>query len=93
MFVSAGLINCVVDIRAQFGEQLKCLEQRTEVQVALLAEIQDFYRRRAEIESEYSKSLEKLTKQTFSRHKAEKQKWVPEYAFSKKEKEKANIPT
>ena len=39
----------IVEIRNQFAEQLRCLEQRTETQVALINELQDFFRRRAEV--------------------------------------------
>uniref|UniRef100_A0A5S6R1P1 Rho-GAP domain-containing protein n=1 Tax=Trichuris muris TaxID=70415 RepID=A0A5S6R1P1_TRIMR len=75
----------VKDIRVQFGEQLKCLEGRTESHSALMAELQDFCRRRAEIELEYSKSLEKLHRQIAAKHKAEKQKresWANFAAYS-----------
>ncbi|KFD65199.1 hypothetical protein M514_06577 [Trichuris suis] len=75
----------VKDIRVQFGEQLKCLDGRTESHSALMAELQDFCRRRAEIELEYSKSLEKLHRQIAAKHKAEKQKresWTNFAAYS-----------
>ncbi|XP_066284435.1 SLIT-ROBO Rho GTPase-activating protein 1-like isoform X7 [Branchiostoma lanceolatum] len=47
-------------IRQQLTDQLKCLDSRMEAQAALMADLQDFFRRKAEIELEYSKSLEKL---------------------------------
>ncbi|CDW52845.1 FCH and RhoGAP domain containing protein [Trichuris trichiura] len=50
-----------------------------------MAELQDFCRRRAEIELEYSKSLEKLHRQIAAKHKAEKQKresWTNFAAYS-----------
>ncbi|CAH1265536.1 SRGAP1 [Branchiostoma lanceolatum] len=50
----------VKDIRQQLTDQLKCLDSRMEAQAALMADLQDFFRRKAEIELEYSKSLEKL---------------------------------
>ncbi|XP_052282439.1 SLIT-ROBO Rho GTPase-activating protein 1-like isoform X2 [Dreissena polymorpha] len=62
------------DIRQQLGEQLKCLEGRLETQCAMVQEIQDFYRRKAELEMEYSRNLDKLVKSTWSRHKQEKQR-------------------
>lgn len=62
------------DIRQQLNEQLKCLDVRLETQLALVTEIQDFFRRRAEVELEYSRSLDKLSRSLNMRHKAEKQK-------------------
>ncbi|KAL4227144.1 SLIT-ROBO Rho GTPase-activating protein 1 [Mactra antiquata] len=62
------------DIRQQLAEQLKCLESRLEVQIAMVQEIQEFYRRKADLEAEYSRNLEKLVKSTWARHKQEKQR-------------------
>lgn len=45
----------------------------------MVAEIQDFFRRRAEVEMEYARSLDKLVKNTLLKHKAEKQKYVQIY--------------
>ncbi|VDD90971.1 unnamed protein product [Enterobius vermicularis] len=61
-------------IRCQLAEQLRCLEARTETQTAILSELGDYYRRRAEIDSEYGRQLEKLAKSTMQRHKNEKSK-------------------
>lgn len=47
-----------------------------EAQVALVAELQDFFRKRAELELDYSKSLDKMAKSLQMRHKEQKQKWV-----------------
>uniref|UniRef100_A0A671S832 SLIT-ROBO Rho GTPase-activating protein 2 n=1 Tax=Sinocyclocheilus anshuiensis TaxID=1608454 RepID=A0A671S832_9TELE len=47
-------------IRSQLVEQQKCLEQQTDMRVQLLQDLQDFFRKKAEIESEYSRNLEKL---------------------------------
>ncbi|XP_041347523.1 SLIT-ROBO Rho GTPase-activating protein 1-like isoform X3 [Gigantopelta aegis] len=63
----------IFDIRAQLGDQLKCLDNKLEIQVAIVAELQEFFKRRAEVELEYSKNLDKLVKQMISRHRAEKQ--------------------
>lgn len=52
------------NVRSQLNEQLKCLESRLEVQVAMVTELQDFFRRLSEVEMEYSRSLEKLVKNT-----------------------------
>lgn len=72
----------IKDIRQQLNEQLKCLDVRVETQVSLVSEIQDYFRRRAEVELEYSKSLEKLAKGLLLRHKAEKQKREQWHLFS-----------
>ncbi|XP_076244774.1 SLIT-ROBO Rho GTPase-activating protein 1 isoform X2 [Calliopsis andreniformis] len=62
------------DIRLQLNEQLRCLDIRMEAQVALVAELQDFFRRRAELELDYSKSLDKMARSIQLRHKEQKQK-------------------
>ncbi|KAG2459984.1 SRGP1 protein, partial [Polypterus senegalus] len=48
------------EIRAQLVEQQKCMEQQTEMRVQLLQDLQDFFRKKSEIEMEYSRNLEKL---------------------------------
>lgn len=45
-----------------------------ESQVSLIQELQDFFRRRGEVELDYSKSLDKLAKSLQLRHKEQKQK-------------------
>ncbi|XP_064857829.1 SLIT-ROBO Rho GTPase-activating protein 3 [Oncorhynchus nerka] len=50
----------VKEIRNQLVEQFKCLEQQSESRIQLLQDLQDFFRRKAEIQLEYSRSLEKL---------------------------------
>lgn len=62
------------DIRLQLNEQLRCLDIRVESQISLIQELQEFYRRRGEVELDYSKSLEKLAKNLQFRHKEQKQK-------------------
>ncbi|XP_050497536.1 SLIT-ROBO Rho GTPase-activating protein 1-like isoform X1 [Diabrotica virgifera virgifera] len=64
----------VNNIRLQLNEQLRCLDVRMEAQVAVLTEIQDFFRRRGELELDYSKNLDKLAKTLHFRHKEQKQK-------------------
>lgn len=64
----------LLDIRLQLNEQLRCLDIRVESQVALVQELQDFFRRRGEVEMEYSKGLDKLGKGLLIRHKEQKQK-------------------
>uniref|UniRef100_A0A0A9YLU2 SLIT-ROBO Rho GTPase-activating protein 1 n=1 Tax=Lygus hesperus TaxID=30085 RepID=A0A0A9YLU2_LYGHE len=62
------------NIRLQLTEQLRCLDNRMESQVAIVNELQEFFRRRAEVELDYSKSLDKLVKSLQLRHKEHKQK-------------------
>uniref|UniRef100_A0A8C1DXX3 SLIT-ROBO Rho GTPase-activating protein 1 n=1 Tax=Cyprinus carpio carpio TaxID=630221 RepID=A0A8C1DXX3_CYPCA len=50
----------VKEIRAQLVEQLKCLDQQCELRVQLLQDLQDVFRKKAEIEMDYSRNLEKL---------------------------------
>lgn len=47
---------------------------RMEAQVALVTELQDFFRRRGELELDYSKNLDKLAKSLQLRHKEQKQR-------------------
>lgn len=58
------LINTVVlvflDVRRQLGDHLGCLEFRMESKLSLLAEFQEFFKRRGEVEYEYARSLERL---------------------------------
>lgn len=58
------------------ADQLKCLGERTEVQVATLNELADFLKKRGELESEYAAKLEKLVKSTMQRQKSERNRYV-----------------
>ncbi|XP_039198141.1 SLIT-ROBO Rho GTPase-activating protein 1 isoform X2 [Crotalus tigris] len=60
------------EIRAQLTEQQKCLEQQTEMRVQLLQDLQDFFRKKAEIETEYSRSLEKLAERFMAKTRSTK---------------------
>ncbi|XP_031204843.1 SLIT-ROBO Rho GTPase-activating protein 1 isoform X3 [Mastomys coucha] len=62
----------VKEIRAQLVEQQKCLEQQTEMRVQLLQDLQDFFRKKAEIETEYSRSLEKLAERFMAKTRSTK---------------------
>ncbi|ESO99728.1 hypothetical protein LOTGIDRAFT_141691, partial [Lottia gigantea] len=72
----------ISDIRQQLCDQLKGLEVKLDVQTAIVSELQEFFRRRAEVEMEYSKSLDKLVRQMITRHRAEKQKQEQWATFS-----------
>ena len=73
---------CCADVRQQLGDQLKCLDVRLESHVTMLGELQDFYRRRSEVELEYSRGIDKLVKQIMARHKTDKQKSVSQIRCS-----------
>ncbi|XP_026782922.3 SLIT-ROBO Rho GTPase-activating protein 1 isoform X1 [Pangasianodon hypophthalmus] len=62
----------VKEIRAQLVEQQKCLEQQTEMRVQLLQDLQDFFRKKAEIEMEYSRNLEKLAERFMAKTRSTK---------------------
>ncbi len=62
-------------IRQQLSEQLKCLDQRLDAHVTLVGDLQDFYKRRAEVELDYARAIDKLVKQITARQKTtDKQK-------------------
>ncbi|XP_023688142.1 SLIT-ROBO Rho GTPase-activating protein 2 isoform X2 [Paramormyrops kingsleyae] len=62
----------VKEIRAQLVEQLKCLDQQCELRVQLLQDLQDFFRKKAEIEVEYSRNLEKLAERFMAKTRSTK---------------------
>lgn len=53
-------LNCVSDIRRQMNDQLGCLDLRMDSKLSLLAEFQEFFKKRGEVEYEYARSLERL---------------------------------
>ncbi|XP_021043259.1 rho GTPase-activating protein 4 isoform X1 [Mus pahari] len=57
----------VKDMRWQLSEQLHCLELQGELRRDLLQELAEFMRRRAEVELEYSRGLDKLAERFTSR--------------------------
>ncbi|XP_067855078.1 SLIT-ROBO Rho GTPase-activating protein 3 isoform X2 [Heptranchias perlo] len=63
----------VKEIRAQLTEQLKCLEQQSESRLQLLQDLQEFFRRKAEIEVEYSRSLDKLAERFAAKIRSSKE--------------------
>nr|XP_040029173.1 LOW QUALITY PROTEIN: SLIT-ROBO Rho GTPase-activating protein 1-like [Gasterosteus aculeatus aculeatus] len=62
----------VKDVRAQLVEQQRCLEQQTEMRVQLLQDLQDFFRKKSEIETEYSRNLEKLAERFMAKTRSTK---------------------
>uniref|UniRef100_A0AAQ4RLL8 SLIT-ROBO Rho GTPase-activating protein 1 n=1 Tax=Gasterosteus aculeatus aculeatus TaxID=481459 RepID=A0AAQ4RLL8_GASAC len=61
-----------ITIRAQLVEQQKCMDQQTEMRVQLLQDLQDFFRKKAEIEMEYSRNLEKLAERFMAKTRSTK---------------------
>uniref|UniRef100_A0A8C7IZ69 SLIT-ROBO Rho GTPase-activating protein 1 n=1 Tax=Oncorhynchus kisutch TaxID=8019 RepID=A0A8C7IZ69_ONCKI len=59
-------------IRAQLVEQQKSLDQQTEMRVQLLQDLQDFFRKKSEIEMEYSRNLEKLAERFMAKTRSTK---------------------
>ncbi|XP_042689489.1 SLIT-ROBO Rho GTPase-activating protein 2 isoform X2 [Centrocercus urophasianus] len=64
--------HCREEIRAQLVEQLKCLDQQCELRVQLLQDLQDFFRKKAEIEMDYSRNLEKLAERFLAKTRSTK---------------------
>ncbi|MED6286162.1 SLIT-ROBO Rho GTPase-activating protein 2, partial [Characodon lateralis] len=60
------------EVRAQLVEQLKCLDQQCELRVQLLQDLQDFFRKKAEIEMDYSRNLEKLAERFLTKTRSTK---------------------
>uniref|UniRef100_H3CPA6 SLIT-ROBO Rho GTPase-activating protein 1 n=1 Tax=Tetraodon nigroviridis TaxID=99883 RepID=H3CPA6_TETNG len=60
------------EVRAQLVEQLKCLDQQCELRVQLLQDLQDFFRKKAEIEVDYSRNLEKLAERFLTKTRSTK---------------------
>ncbi|KAJ1372262.1 hypothetical protein KIN20_034369 [Parelaphostrongylus tenuis] len=75
----------IQEIRVQLSEQIRCIGERTETQIAVLQEVDDFFRKRGEAEAEYSRQLEKIAKGIMQRHKTEKNRrdsWTQHAACS-----------
>ncbi|CAH8483816.1 unnamed protein product [Heterobilharzia americana] len=67
-------------LRNQFTEQLKCLDLKLDIDCTVVAELQDFYRRRASVEQDYADALAKLANGLKQRHVNETAKrphWAP----------------
>lgn len=66
----------LAELRAQFSDQLKCIDSKLDLDVTVLAELHEFYRRRALVEQEYSDALAKLVNSLKHKHSNETGKWV-----------------
>uniref|UniRef100_A0A3P8VMG6 SLIT-ROBO Rho GTPase-activating protein 1 n=1 Tax=Cynoglossus semilaevis TaxID=244447 RepID=A0A3P8VMG6_CYNSE len=73
MLIFVLYVFCISpEIRAQLVEQQKCLDQQTDMRVQLLQDLQDFFRKKAEIEMEYSRNLEKLAERFMAKTRSTK---------------------
>uniref|UniRef100_H3A3K0 Rho GTPase activating protein 4 n=1 Tax=Latimeria chalumnae TaxID=7897 RepID=H3A3K0_LATCH len=57
----------LAEVRSQLTEQIKCLDVQVEIRLQLLQDLSEFLRRKAEIELEYSRGLEKLVEKFSSK--------------------------
>ncbi|XP_067937125.1 SLIT-ROBO Rho GTPase-activating protein 1-like isoform X2 [Watersipora subatra] len=64
----------IKDIRGRLEQQVRCLEQKMEAQCAMVSEVQEFFKRRADLELEYSQKLERLAKAYQPKQKNDNQK-------------------
>ncbi|XP_068757781.1 SLIT-ROBO Rho GTPase-activating protein 2B-like [Montipora capricornis] len=63
------------EVRQILIDQLKCFDSRTEGKVLFLADLQEFFRRLSELELEYSRNLERLSRmylEKLQRHKTQR---------------------
>uniref|UniRef100_A0A8C6YHX9 Rho GTPase activating protein 4 n=1 Tax=Naja naja TaxID=35670 RepID=A0A8C6YHX9_NAJNA len=60
-FLSAIICASLSEMRWQMGEQVRGLDSQAESRQQLLQDVADFLRRKAEVEQEYSRGLEKLS--------------------------------
>ena len=65
------------EVRQIVIEQLKCFDSKTEGKVLFLADLQEFFRRLSEIELDYSRNLERLSKMYLDKlHRHKTQRYV-----------------
>uniref|UniRef100_A0A671U132 SLIT-ROBO Rho GTPase-activating protein 1 n=1 Tax=Sparus aurata TaxID=8175 RepID=A0A671U132_SPAAU len=64
----------VKEIRNQLVEQFRCLEQQSESRLQLLQDLQEFFRRKAELQLEYSRGLDKLAERYSSKIRTSREK-------------------
>ncbi|CAG9788020.1 unnamed protein product [Diatraea saccharalis] len=62
------------NIRIQLSEQTRVLEARAEAAAGVAGELHEYCRRRADLEHEYSRALDKLARTAHQRHKDQKHK-------------------
>ncbi|VDL50204.1 unnamed protein product [Hymenolepis diminuta] len=59
------------ELRTQFADQIKCLDSKLDLDVTVMVELHEFYRRRALVEQEYSDALAKLVNSLKHKHSNE----------------------
>lgn len=64
------------DIRMQLSEQTRVLEARAEATAGVAGELHDYCRRRADLEHDYARALDKLARAAAQRHKDQKHKYA-----------------
>lgn len=62
------------NIRMQLSEQTRVLEARAEATAGVAGELHDYCRRRADLEHDYARALDKLARAAAQRHKDQKHK-------------------
>uniref|UniRef100_A0A8C4PZ89 Rho-GAP domain-containing protein n=1 Tax=Eptatretus burgeri TaxID=7764 RepID=A0A8C4PZ89_EPTBU len=61
-------ISCsYAEVRVQFAERLHTIDQQTENRLHLLQEVQEFLKRRAELETDYARNLDRLVDRFYGR--------------------------
>jgi len=56
-------LDCL-DIKKQLSDQLGSLDFRTESKIALLNDLQEFFKKRGEVEIEYMRGLDRLAEKS-----------------------------
>lgn len=59
-------------VKTHLAEQTRCIEWKLNEQTNQLSELHEFCKRRAELETDYSRGLDKLVKQTITRCRGDK---------------------
>ena len=70
-----ALYHFLSEVRQILIDQLKCFDSRTEGKLLFLADLQEFFRRLSEIELDYSRNLERLSRMyldKLQRHKTQR---------------------
>ncbi|XP_072948979.1 rho GTPase-activating protein 4-like [Epargyreus clarus] len=71
---STRKLAAFTNIRVQLSEQTRVLEARAEAAAGVAGELHDYCRRRADLEHEYARALDKLARAAHQRHKDQKHK-------------------
>ncbi|XP_045524524.1 rho GTPase-activating protein 4-like isoform X2 [Pieris brassicae] len=66
--------NAFPDIRTQLAEQARAVEGRADAAAGVAAELGDYCRRRADLEHEYARALDKLARAAAQRHRDQRHK-------------------